>query len=194
MNKQLTDYFKHHHVIDIPTARNIGLSRAMLSYLTRNGELQRVAQGIYMPATEIADDLVALSCRSPLIVFSHETALALHQLHNRIPAISSVTLPSGKRIPHSIETSVAVYHIRNEFHRLGVVETLSFLGNPVPCYDKERTICDIVRSRSRIDEETYVNAIRNYSRMPGKNLPKLFDYAEQMGLAQKLHGALEVIV
>ena len=166
----------------------------MLSYLVKIGELQRVAQGLYMPTTEIADDLVAISCRSPFIVFSHETALALHKLNNRIPATPSITLPSGKRIPHSIENFVSVFHIKNEFHSLGATKLVSFLGNPIPCYDKERTICDIVRSKTRIDEETYVNGIRNYANLPEKNLPRLFDYAEKMGLSRKIHSVLEVIL
>ena len=194
MNKRLTDYFGHHHAIDVPTAKAFGISRAMLSHLVKTGELQRVAQGLYTPAMEIADDLVAISCRSHFIVFSHETALALHKLHNRIPAIPSVTLPSGKRIPHSIETAVSVYHVKKEYHGLGMAETTSFLGNPIPCYDRERTICDIVRSRSRIDEETYVNAIRNYARLPEKNLPRLYAYAEEMGLSRKMHEVFEVIL
>jgi len=55
-------------------------------------------------------------------------------------------------------------------------------------------ICDIVRSRRRIDEETYVNAIRNYSLLQGENLPRLFEYAEKMGLSKKMHSALELIL
>jgi predicted transcriptional regulator of viral defense system len=194
MNKQLTDYFRLHHTIDIPTAQTIGISRAMLSYLVKTGELQRAAQGLYMSAMEIADDLVTISSRSPTIVFSHETALALHKLHNRIPAIPSITLPSCKRVPHSLENSVSVYHVKKEFHNLGIVEISSFLGNPIQCYDKERTICDIVRSRRRLDEETYVNAIRTYSLLPEKDLPRLFEYAEKMDLSKKMHRALEVIL
>lgn len=194
MNKRLTDYFRLNHTIDIPTAQTIGISRAMLSYLVKTGELQRAAQGLYMPATEIADDLIAIASRSPIIVFSHETALALHKLHNRIPAIPSITLPSCKRVPHSLENSVSVYHVKKEFHDLGVVEISSFLGNPIPCYDKERTICDIVRSRRRLDEETYVNAIRTYSLLPEKNLPRLFEYAEKMNLSKKMHRTLEIIL
>lgn len=194
MNKRLIDYFKHHNTIDIPTANAIGISRAMLSYLVKNGELQRIAQGQYMPAMEISDDLLIISNRSAFIVFSHETALALHKLHNRIPEIPSVTLPSGRRIPHSIEKTVSVYHVKDEFFGLGIEKATSFLGNSIPCYDKERSICDIIRSQSRIDEETYVNSIRNYSRLPNKNLPKLFDYADKMGLSKKIHRVLEVIL
>ena len=61
MNKRLTDYFRLNHTIDIPTAQTIGISRAMLSYLVKTGELQRAAQGLYMPAMEITDDLIAIA-------------------------------------------------------------------------------------------------------------------------------------
>lgn len=53
---------------------------------------------------------------------------------------------------------------------------------------------DIIRSYSRIDEETYVNAIRNYAQWSAKNLPKLFDYAQKMGISGKVHKAMEVIL
>ena len=194
MDNALSEYFKHHATIDVPTAESIGTSRAMLSYLVKNGELQRLVHGVYLPASEIADELVAVSCRTPLIVFSHETALALHKLHNRIPAIPSVTIPTGKRIPHSIENAVTVYHVRQGYYELGLSTANSFQGHIVPCYDGERTICDIIRSYSRIDEETYVNAIRNYAQWSAKNLPKLFDYAQKMGISGKVHKAMEVIL
>lgn len=194
MDNVLSNYFKHNTTIDVPTAESMGTSRAMLSYLVKTGELQRLAHGVYLPASEIADELVAVSCRTPLIVFSHETALALHRLHNRIPVIPSVTIPTGKRIPHSIENTVTVYHVRQDFYELGLAKANSFQGHIVPCYDQERTICDIIRSYSRIDEETYVNAIRNYAQWPTKNLPKLFDYAQKMGISEKVHKAMEVIL
>lgn len=38
------------------------------------------------------------------------------------------------------------------------------MGNIVHCYDTERTICDILRSRNRIDEETVISAVKNYAK------------------------------
>ena len=194
MNSRLRDYFKDHATIDVPTAESIGTSRAVLSYLVKAEELQRLTHGVYLPADQIADELLAVSCRAPYIVFSHETALALHRLHNRIPPVPSVTLPTGTRVPHSIEGAVTVYHVRPEFHGLGLSTANSFQGHPVPCYDGERTICDIIRSYSRIDEETYLGAVRNYARWPARNLPRLFEYAQKMGIDRKVHKAMEVLL
>lgn len=194
MNVRLRDHFKEHSVIDIPEAEALGISRAMLSHLVKKGQLQRLSRGLYMPFAEIPDELVAISRRSPLIIFSHETALALHRLHNRIPDKPSITMPTGKRVPHSVENTVSVFHIKERFHKIGLSQVSDFQGNPVPCYDAERTICDIIRSYSRIDGETYVNAIRNYAKWPRRDLTRLFGYARQMGIEHKAHKVLEVVL
>lgn len=194
MNIRLKDYFKEHSVIGILEAESLGISRAMLSLLVKKGDLQRLSRGLYMPAAEIPDELVAISWCSPLIIFSHETALVLHKLHNRIPDKPAITLPTGRRVPHRIEKTVSVFHIKERFHKIGLSQVSDFQGNPVPCYDAERTICDIIRSYSKIDEETYVNAIRNYAKWPSRDLTRLFDYARQMGMERKTHKALEVVL
>lgn len=194
MNNELKPFFKRHGIITVSEAKAIGVSRAMLARWAAAGELQRLSQGVYAPADEIPDELLVISQRSPRIVFSHETALALHKLHNRIPALPSFTIPTGSRSPRSLDGAVVVYHVRERLHGLGRTVVKSFLGHDVPCYDAERTICDVVRSRTRMDVETYVGAIRAYASSPKRNLPLLFKYARKMGIEKKVHEVLEVIV
>ena len=194
MNRALLEHFERHFVLDVSTAEKLGVSRATLAYLAKSGALQRLSHGVYALASEVADELVAVAARSPWIVFSHETALALHRLHNRIPDVPSITLPEGKRVPHSIEKSVTVHHARNGFYDLGLTAVKSFPGHAVPCYDAERTICDVIRSYSRIDEETYVGALRNSAKWPERNPSRLFGYAQTMGIEDKVHRAMEALL
>ena len=42
----------------------------------------------------------------------------------------------------------------------------------------ERTICDIVRSRSTMETQVYQDALKQYSRRKDKNLHRLMDYAK----------------
>ena len=53
-------------------------------------------------------------------------------------------------------------------------------GNPVRMYDKERTICDCMRYRNKMDKESFNKAVQSYIVDPGKNIPKLLEYAEQL--------------
>lgn len=193
MEDKLKRYFDLHQTLTVSEAEAIGISRAMLSYMVQNGRVKRLAHGLYASVDEIPDELLVISLRSPKIVFSHETALALHKLHNRIPAMPTFTIPTGCRSPRSLDDAVTVYHIQKKLFDLGKTTVTSFQGNDIPCYDPERTICDVIRSRFRMEVETYTGAIRAYAASSGKNLPLLFSYAKKMGIERKVHMVMEIL-
>ena len=71
------------------------------------------------------------------------------------------------------------YYVKPELHQLGAIDMKTTFGNVVQCYDAERTVCDLLRSRTRIDEETVIAAIKNYAESRNKDLNKLSEYAKQ---------------
>ena len=194
MIDNLTDYLRRHGLVRNSEAEKLRVSRAMLSVMVKNGELQRVAHGVYALPDSIPDELLVLSNRSPNIVFSHETALALHKLHNRIPDKPAISIPQDYRISRSIEKEVKIYRIKRANHELGRTTVDTFMGNQVPCYDPERTICDIIRSYSRMDIETYAGALRAYVKWPSRNIPRLMEYAKVLGIERKVMKTIEVLI
>jgi predicted transcriptional regulator of viral defense system len=80
-------------------AAQLGFSPQLLASHVRNGRLLRARRGIYrlaqFPPVE-HDDLVELWLWSQREgVFSHETALALHELSDALPTRVHLTLPRG---------------------------------------------------------------------------------------------------
>ena len=71
---------------------------------------------------------------------------------------------------------------------------LTQFGNQVPCYDMERTICDIIRSRNKMGSETFLAALKQYSACPKKNLNRLNAYAREMGLSTLVRQYMEVLL
>ncbi|MBR3607820.1 MAG: abortive phage infection protein, partial [Lachnospiraceae bacterium] len=67
-------------------------------------------------------------------------------------------------------------------------------GNEVRCYDAERTICDLLRSRNRMDEETVISAIKNYAAYKDKDLHRLAAYAEKFRVSKILKQYMEVLL
>jgi hypothetical protein len=51
-----------------------------------------------------------------------------------------------------------------------------------------------VRSRSRIDEETFVMAVRNYAKLPSKNLALLTEYAAKFKILKHIKQTFEIIL
>lgn len=171
-----------------------GVSRTMLSKLCKKGLLSRIAMGQYVFASELGDELLSLSQRSRLIVFSHESALFLNGLSERTPFEHTVTIPSSKKLAISISNYCKVYYVKDELMDLGKTTLKTTLGNPVPAYDPERTICDIIRSRSRVADETFLSSLKLYAANPKKNLTKLSEYAEAFDMKDAVRRYMEVLL
>ena len=87
-----------------------------------------------------------------------------------------------------------IYYIKDELHDLGKVQLTTPMGNKVWAYDIDRTICDIVRSRSRMADETFITAIKNYAASSNKNLANLSLYASKMKVLSQVRQYLEVLL
>ena len=67
-------------------------------------------------------------------------------------------------------------------------------GHAVPVYDAERTICDIIRSRSGIEMQTFQDALKQYAARRQKDLRKLMQYAQMFHVEKILRQYMEVLL
>lgn len=171
-----------------------GVSRASLSQLCKEGKISRIAIGQYVLSEDLNDEMLSLSIRSNLIVFSHETALFLNGISERTPFEHTVTIPSSKTLSRSISAQCKIYYIKDELHDLGKVQLKTPMGNRVWAYDMDRTICDIVRSRNRMSDETVLSSLKQYAISSNKNLANLSTYASKMGILQHVRKYMEVLL
>lgn len=185
---------KNGGIIVTKAASDAGFSRQVLAKLCINGVLQRVARGQYILADEMQDELLSIAKRSANLIFSHETALFLHGISDRTPFEHSVTAPSNRVPSKALLQECKVYYIKPELFELGRTLLPTPAGNPVVVYDLERTICDIVRSRSKIGTETFLAALKAYAASSKKDLNRLNDYAKQLRVDGVVRKYLEVLL
>ena len=185
---------KNNNVITTAQVVELGFSRYLLSKYEKEGLLERERQGIYMLPEAIHDDMYTLMLRSEKIVFSHDTALFLNGLSERTPFVHSVTIPNNTRLSKRLQEECVCYYIKPELHRIGMTVRQTTLGNEVRCYNAERTICDLLRSRNRQDEETVISAIKNYAASSDKDLNLLAVYASEFGVDKEIKRYMEVLL
>ena len=171
----------NNNMITTSDVLSMGFSRMLLSKYVKEGLLERCRQGVYMLPEETQDDMYILMLSSKKIIFSHDTALFLNGLSDRTPFTHSVTIPSNACLPKAIIGECNCYYVKPELHQLGAI-------------DAERTVCDLLRSRTRIDEETVIAAIKNYAESRNKDLNKLSEYAKQFKVEKTLKRYLEVLL
>lgn len=185
---------QNNNMITTSQVVSLGFSRALLSNYVKEGLLERGRHGLYILPDSVHDDMYTLMLRSEKIVFSHDTALFLNGLSERTPFTHSVTIPSNTTLPNSLKQECSCYYIRQELHQIGIVWKETTFGNKVRCYDAERTICDLLRSRGRMDEETVLSAIKNFAAFEHKDLNRLAVYADRLMVKKVLKQYMEVLL
>ena len=174
-------------------AMRAGISRSTLVQLVRDGKIDRVAHGQYIQPDDLPDELYLLQQRSKKIIFSHETALFLLDMAERTPGQHTLTIPSDSKLSPSISGKVKIYYVKLELHDIGICSIPSKMGNYVTAYNAERTICDILRSRNRVDNQTVAAAMKNYAAGKSRDWGLLSKYAEIFRITKLLRQYLEVL-
>ncbi len=172
----------------------LGFSKTLITNYVHAGLLERCGHGVYILPGKLKDDMHVLMLRSSKLIFSHDTALFLNGLAERTPFRHTVTIPSDSALPASIKNTCTCFYIKPELHTLGMIVKKTTFGNSVRCYNIERTICDLLRSRTRCDEETVISAVKNYAASKNKNLNLLADYAKSLKVEKSLRRYMEVLL
>ena len=88
---------------------------------------------------------------------------------------------------------VHVYYIQPDVYELGKTQA-AFDGTVLSVYDKERTICDCFKYRSKLDSELFAKAVHAYAADPNKCLSNLSKYAKIMRIYQSVTDMMEVLL
>ena len=64
----------------------------------------------------------------------------------------------------------------------------------VKCYDLERTLCDIIKDKNRMDKEIYSRSLKEYARNKDKNILKLVKYAKRLDVEEVVVELTEVLL
>ena len=170
---------------------NISLKR--LQRLEKDGELERVAHGLYLHKDFLLDPFYLVQYRSSKSVFSHSTALYLHGLVDENPSIITMTVPSDWNTRLIKDKNLyKFYYYKEELWQIGQEETKSPFGHLITTYDKERTICDCIISIDEIGRDIVIKAIKKYTdNIVERDIYKLYGYAEKLKIKEKVRVYVE---
>lgn len=171
-----------------------GIVKPIFYEYVQEKKLEQIAHGIYVSEDAWVDAMFLLHLRCSQAVFSHESALFFHDLTDREPSQYSVTVRRGYSPTRLKAEGLSVYTIKPELFDVGLSSGQTPFGHTVPVYDMERTICDILRSRSSIEIQTFQGALKAYVRRKDKNLRTLMQYAALFRVDKHLRQYLEVLL
>ncbi len=185
---------EHNGLIFTKDITENNIPRVYLASLVKTGEIERVSRGVYVDTNKIEDEMYYLQVKYPKLIYSHETALFFHGLTDRTPFEYSATVPSGYQVMSRVSESMNLYYIKKMLHQEDIVTMMTSFGNNINVYSIERTICDIVRSRNRMDSQIVNEALKRLPNRSEMDFSKVMMIANTMKIEKIVRGYLEVLL
>ena len=170
---------------------NKGIHRMYLKKMCDDGIVEKVGTGIYIDKSIIPDYYYIMSLELSNVVYSHMTALYFHNLSIKAPSDRFDITVSNNYYNYKLK-SHNVFYCDKESYEIGITFVQTPMGNLVKAYDMERCICDIIKSKKRMDFELVKHSIKAYLKRKDKDLTKLSIYAKKLGIEKELANYLEI--
>lgn len=188
--KILTDTIKqimktNNGMISTRMIEPLNISRQYLSIMKNNNDIEKVSRGIYLSPSAFEDSYFSFQQKYKKAIFSHMNALYFYGMTEEFPYNYTVTVPQSYHVD-TVNEKCNVFYVSDDIYELGIVEIETPNGNKVRAYDKERCICDIIRSKGRMDSEQVKKTIKQYMKSRDKDIAKLSEYSNNMGINKKV--------
>lgn len=173
-----------------------GITPYDVTTLYAEGIIEKIHHGYYTLSnfSNISEEKI-IKTMIPEAVISMESALFYYGYNDFSPRKWDITVPrtiSRTRLKQKL-LPLKIYYVKEELYELGK-STGEFNGIILNVYDRERTICDCFKNRSKIDSETFNKAIIAYAKDDNKNLNNLSKYAKELRVYKKVMEIMEVLI
>ncbi len=193
--KKVMAYLEQNDYITNRIAEAMGVKRHILSNMAKRNEIIREKPGVYGLPNEVMDEFFLIQVHSEKLIYSYLTALYFHGLTDRTPNVIHITVPQGYNTKHLTKRygHLIFHYVDERVFDLGVVKMNSPFGNNIIVYDKERTICDLVKDQKTQDRALFSEALNRYFRSIEKDMRKLIKYSKALKIEEKVRQFAEML-
>jgi len=179
---------KYNYIMKTSELSHEKIYHADIQKLLNDEIIEKVRHGYYQWIYQHVDsDIVLLNRLFPDAVFCMETACFYYWYTDRTPShwnfsLSRETSRSRINIDYPF---IKVYRTQPKLLTLGMIK-YDIDGVEVNMYDRDRTVCDILRYAEHLDKEIFNKVILNYVNDPKKNIANLMKYAKVLRVTTKV--------
>ena len=168
--------------------RHAGITAATISRLERDGEVVRLARGLYqLPDGELATQhtLAEAAKLIPKGVICLVSALAFHGLTDQIPPKVWIAIGGKEWRPRVQYPPIRVARFPNKLLASGV-EHHQVEGTRVPIFSVGKTVADLFRYRRTVGDLLAIEGLREALRQKKANPGEISRYATEAGVWQAM--------
>jgi predicted transcriptional regulator of viral defense system len=181
------EFEKHGGIMRTAELNDIGLNSRQILRFEGDNILMKIRRGVYELADISVPDEVMIAKLFPTAVIYLESALLHYGYSDRIPATWQLAVDKNISKPQFkiAYPPVKPFYLESKYINIGIDE-FAVNGVKVRIYNRERTICDVLRYANKLDREVFNNAIQRYIKDINRNVKRLIEYAKELRVVEKV--------
>jgi predicted transcriptional regulator of viral defense system len=187
IEKLKKEFIKNGGILKTSELHDLGLSSRKINKLMEEGIISRIKHGYYELNDYMPKEEVVIARLFPEAVIFLESALFHYEYTDRIPSAWQIAVDkNSQKTKYNIDYPlVKPHYLDPKLLNIGV-DIIRVDGVEVRIYDRDRTLCDVLRYEKKLEKEVFNNAIKRYLKDPQKKVRKLFEYAEKFNINNKV--------
>ena len=182
-------------VARIHLLQEAGMTYYSLRALMEKGIVTKIKQGVYRleHVESPVDEMVEVARMVPKGVYCLFSACTHYDLTTFVSGQHHLAIPKKSKVALPSYPPIQLYYWAETSYHLGIT-TVESWGGMVNMYDVEKTVCDMVKFRSKVGIDTMKEVLHNYISRKDRKIHQLNNYARQMNIEGVLSKYLEVLL
>lgn len=159
---ELLEYLTHHPLARSRDLRSLGLSGTVIARAVDDGDIVRLARGLYQlldADIDLHSSLAEVTKLAPKAVICLVSALAFHGLTDQLPRKIWIAIGAKDWEPRISYPRIRVVRFREPYHSQGV-ETHKIAGATVKVYSVTKSIADAFRNPKLVDRAVAIESLK----------------------------------
>lgn len=187
-------FSQHNNVMTTAELMDEKLYYADIQRLIEEGVIEKIRWGYYHWIYDFdGSEVVIINRLFPDAVLCMETALFYYGYSDRTPGEWNIAIDkNASRQRTKIDYPfIKAYRTEPSLLYIGAI-TGEIDAVKIRIYDRDRTICDVLRNMNRMDKEVFNKAIQHYTKDHEKNIPNLMQYAKVLRVQKRVKDLIGV--
>lgn len=187
-NKKLNELFnKNKGILKTNQLKESGFSDREIKKLLINGRINKIKRGYYEIKNNIYSEDVIIAKLFPEAIIYLESALFQYKYIDRVPFETQIAVnKNNEKSKYKINYPlIKIFYIEPKILQIGI-DFYEKMGMKIKIFDRDKTICDVIRYRNKIDTEIFRKSIKSYINDKNKNLRNLELYGKKLNIQNKI--------
>ena len=193
---EIIDIFKEKPFYTKPNLDDMGFSWYQIKKLIEDGILEKLNSHVYESKVyeDVVNDFNYVSAFIPDGVICKLSAANYYGYTNFMPRSINVAVPYDKKISNLPDyPPIKLFYPKGNRYSSEIIEVNTDLDH-FKIYSKEKTVCDILINKNKIDAEEIRNVLTGYLNDSDRDLNKLYKLAVELKCEKTLRTYMEVLL